>query len=524
MAEPERPTKKAHRMLRHVVDERFPYRHQWRRATVPLTRSVWIVGTGVVAALVAAGCVTTTSSTPPTTTIPSAATGTRTLGARPLGVNAAAWDPLYTGTSGTSIGGILEKAGVRQVRFPGGDFADQYDWSSNTDSVNCPGVVTATCPRNDPLGFDPFEAQAHSIGASTFVTVNYGSGTPAEAAEWVSHARSVPNDSVGMWEVGNESYSCYETNQHLAGSPTYVEGYSPGGSECPATKVMAHSYAIDALPYIQAMKQADPDVRIGIPWAFSGAVAKGAGVQKADTWNAAVLHALGRHISFVDAHWYPFDDLQGISDQQIVMSVRRIPSAAGHIISTLHRYAPTAGFTVGETNISERPTTDNFQPVSALFAAATSLEWLSAGAESVDWWDINNDGSPTSGDFGLVSSGSPETVPAGSPYPPAYGEALASMLATPGSRLRSIPISSSSVLGFESSLHGDHKVLLVNASPESRDVSSTAWFKSGSHIQTQTYGPSTVTRNEPIVTATASSTTRMALPAESIVVLSSVTS
>ena len=485
----------------------------------PDARGAGLAGLLAVAALVTAGCATTDSTTP-TTTVPSASAGPTTIGSLALGVNVSSWDPLYTGSSGASINRLIESAGVRQLRYPGGSFADEYHWSNNTDSAKCADVVTAACSRPDPLGFDNFGAQARSARATMFVTVNYGSGTPTEGAQWVAHATSVPHTGVALWEVGNESYSCYETNQHLAGSPTFIHGYTLGGSVCPTTMEMARSYAANALPYLQAMKRADPGARIGVPWAFSGAVANGAGVSDADIWNAEVLHALRPDISFVDAHWYPFDTIKGVDAPRLLNSVRRIPSAAGHIRSMLHHYAPGATFTVGETNISERPTAADFRPVSALFAAATSLEWLSAGAAGVDWWDLNNYGTPTTGDFGLLSSGSPETEPTDSPLPPYYGEVLASMLTSPGSHLRAIAATPSSLFDFESDLHGRRSVLLVNAAPNHRFVVTPTWFRHRSQIQVETYGAATSTDSEPIVGSTASSTAKVSLPAESIVVLS----
>ncbi len=370
----------------HQTKRPVPSRHSARPAKA---RAAGWVGLVAVAVLVAAGCVTTVS-TSPTTTIPSASTGLATVGPAALGVNVAAWDPLYAGAGSDFISTLMKSAGLRQMRYPGGSFADEYDWIDTTDSVKCTGAVTVSCRRLDPLGFDAFAARAQSVGASTLVTVNYGSGTPAEAGQWVAHTAGDPSSGTALWEVGNESYSCYETNQHLAGSPTFVSGYVPDGSVCPSTGVMARSYAANAPPYFVAMRKADPRAQIGVPWAFQPSVANGAGVSDADTWNRGILRALGSNVSFVDAHWYPFDTIQGVSAEQILASVRRIPSAADDIRSTLHRYAPTATFTIGETNISERPTTTDFGPVSALFAAATSLEWLSAGASSVDWWDLNN--------------------------------------------------------------------------------------------------------------------------------------
>jgi len=126
---------------------------------------------------------------------------------------------------------------------------------------------------------------------------------------------------------------------------------------------MATSYAANVVPYLQAMKKANPATKIGVPWAFNGAQAAGAGVKNASLWNAKVLRATKADVSFVDAHWYPFDQVAGVTDQQIVLSTRRIPAGGGReSVSTLHREAPGVAFLVGETNISERLTTLDFQP------------------------------------------------------------------------------------------------------------------------------------------------------------------
>ncbi len=377
-------------------------------------------------------------------------------------------------TSANAITKLLGAAGLRLIRYPGGSWADQYDWRDDTDTSECVFEVISSCITYDPLTFDALSRNARAAGASTFVTVNYGSAPPAEAADWVAYVKAMgKSHAVALWEVGNESYSCYETNDHLAGTPTYVKGYVPDGPVCPATSVMAKSYAVNALPYLKAMKSVSPAARIGVPWAFSGDEARGAGVADAATWDSTVLAALGGRIGFVDAHWYPFDMTTGLTDQQILSSIGRIPAAAARIRTALHRDAPGANFVVGEMNISERLAPLDFEPVSALFAAATSLEWLVQGAGSVDWWDLNNFGSPSTGDFGLVTSGGQEAQPAGSALPPYYGEELASRLTATGSRLQSIATGTSALLGFESTLGNKRRVLLVNTSPECHVVHHT---------------------------------------------------
>jgi hypothetical protein len=62
----------------------------------------------------------------------------------------------------------------------------------------------------------------------------------------------------------------------------------------------ANSYAANALPFLTAMKQADPMAKIGVPWAFEPSEASGAGVVNSAQWNSTVLTALGANVSFVD--------------------------------------------------------------------------------------------------------------------------------------------------------------------------------------------------------------------------------
>jgi len=442
------------------------------------------------------------------------------LGPTPLGVNVAAWDSSYGGPTATTINALLRAADLRLLRYPGGSWADEYHWATDSDSSRCTAPTPSACAAHDPLGFDTFSAQARSAGASTFVTVNYGSGTPAEAAAWAAHAKRATGRLVALWELGNENYSCYETNQHLEGSPTFVKGFAPNGPVCPKTAVMATSYAANVVHYLTAMKTVDPFARIGVPWAFEETEARGSGVSDAAAWNRTVLREVHGNISFVDAHWYPFDATTGLTDSQILASIHTIPRAAARIRSTLHRYSPDATFVVGETNISDRLTTLDFEPVSALFAAGVSLEWLVNGAASVDWWNLNNFGSPTTGDYGMLSSGVPELEPAGSPLPPYYGELLASRLTSAGVRLITVATGSPTVLGFESDLHGVRRVLLINTDSSKAAAITPRWFSSRSELQIEAYSDSSASSTSPIVRSTAPSDGRMSLPELSIVVLS----
>ena len=133
--------------------------------------------------------------------------------------------------------------------------------------------------------------------------------------------------------------------------------------------------------------------------------------------------------------------------------IDNIPAAAAEVKATLAAYDPTAYFVVGETNMSQTANEWNEQPVGALFAAANALEWLSFGAQSVDWWDVHNYGTPTA-DFGMFSSGTTGQPAVNTPYAPYYGHLLASKLAVKGAKVGTLPVATPNIYGYYANLPG----------------------------------------------------------------------
>jgi hypothetical protein len=490
-------------------------------------------------------------------TAATAATSPVPLSAAPLGLNTAPWDYIYA--ANTSAGGgvdaiqpLLKAASIDMLRYGGGSYADYYDWQTNTNIQNClpdnaTASFTSSCASSDSLDFSQFSQQARAIGAKSFVTVNYGSGTPALAAQWVTQAENTPGEGVALWEVGNENYGCWEVNNELAGPPANYQGYTPNtyttvngvyeNPTCPqvtegdaaGTQTLATSYAVNALRFLKAMKAADPAARIGVPWAFGSEVA-GASVPDNDEWNSTVLGADGKYVSFVDAHYYPFyfygnTGGSNPTDQQVLQALFQIPSLYGQIRSELNAYDPKASVVVGETGVSNNETTTVCTPAGALFAAGDVLSWLAAGARSVDWWDMNNYGNTTSSctspDYGFFTSSSPPV--AETPY---YGYLLASILAQPHAVLSTLTTSDpSGVLAFESVLpDGKHALAFLNTSTGSAE---TVTFRPHAALfgtlQTWSYsaGNQNAT-NSAIVTGTASAASvanGITLPAESMTIL-----
>ncbi len=452
---------------------------------------------------------TTTTAAPTTTTSAPVTTsaGTSTItSSYPLGTNAATWDGYLLDSD---IPSLLKGASIGIVRFPGGSTADNYDWQNNTVSGSTQSV-----------SFAQFSSVATAAGAQKLITVNYGSGTPAEAAAWVTQSLSTSSENVALWEIGNEEYGSWETDNH-------ANPHTPS------------SYATNALTFMQAMKAADPNAQIGIPWGMNGNLAGGSGAPSWQTWDDTILQADAADINWVDVHFYPFNGTPTETVQQIMATLGVIPTLAGNVHTALNQYDPSAKFVVGETNMSNAASVWNEQPVGALFAAADTLEWLSYGAQSVDWWDIHNYGSLSGGDFGLLSSNTSEG-PIDSPQPPYFGYQLASHLAQSGATLTNLFMGSqpaagstsnsgvtaptvpgTNLYGWSSKLsNGGYAVLLENANTSSSaSVSAASVGLSGvSSVTSYTYDNA----DPAIVSGTMNiSSGTITLPAESIVVLTS---
>jgi hypothetical protein len=490
-----------------------------------------------------------------------------------LGLNVAPWDYIYAADTSASGGvdviqPLLQAAGVGLLRYGGGSYSDYYDWQSNTDIQTCiwgnpfgsftgapfPYDTTApftgaSCDNTDSLAFDQFSAQAKAIGAQSFATVNYGSGTPAEAAAWVTHSLSTPGEGVALWEVGNENYGCWEVNNWLAQAPEHFGGYKPNdyttvngvdqNATCPqvtqgdaqGTQTLATSYAVNARPFLAAMKQADPAAQIGVPWAFGSDVA-GAAVPDNTEWNNTVLGQDGRYVGFVDAHYYPFSfggstGGSNPSDQQVLQALMAVPSLYRQVRGELDAYDPRAQVVVGETGVSNNETTTVCTPAGALFAAGDALSWLAAGAQSVDWWDMNNYGntgaSCSNPDYGMFTSASPPV-----PETPYYGYLLASVLARPGALLAAIGTSDpADVLAFQSRLPGGQEAIaLLNTNTSSaRTVTFRPALPLSGQLQAWTYSAGNQNATDSnIVRGTASASAiahGVTLPPESMVILRS---
>jgi len=423
-----------------------------------------------------------------------ASTTAKKLPAGTLGINVAPWNGLYANSSsGGTLNTLLKNAHINQIRYGGGLTADYYDWQTNTDLQDCfPNTTqqyfTAACATTDGLNFSLLSKRARAINAQSFVTVNYGSGTPAEAAAWVKQSNK-SGQQVGLWEIGNENYGCWEVNNELDTSPADYAGYVINTNDtCPMVsegldagmETMATSYAAHAKQFITAMRAVDPKALIGVPYAFGPDVG-GAQVGDAAEWNNVVLGEDAKYISFVDVHYYPeaFGGSAGganPTNQEILQSLFKVPALYKEVRTELNATDPTAGIVVGETGVTYLATTIPCTPAGALFSAGDALSWLAAGARGVDWWTMNaygNTGSKcVNPDEGMFTS---SAKPAIDTYYTGY--LLASALAQPSAKLAALATSDpANVMAWQSTLaNGKTAVAFINTNTT---AAQTVTFKS----------------------------------------------
>ncbi|HXW04960.1 MAG TPA: carbohydrate-binding protein [Vicinamibacterales bacterium] len=206
-----------------------------------------------------------------------------------------------------SLAAALKRAGVRYLRYPGGEKSDGYLWSVPPYTSSIPTLArwaTGEYPQNQewpsydrdlvapdgrtfritPLGFDEFMDICREIGCVPTVVVCYDSMyKPAQtggvaptreqlletAREWVRYANVTKGYKVRYWEIGNESWQF-----HFNGGTT------------------AANYARDLIEFSRVMKAVDPGILIG---------ANG----ESDSWWQTVLSTASSAIDFLAVHNYP---------------------------------------------------------------------------------------------------------------------------------------------------------------------------------------------------------------------------
>ncbi|MDF8332761.1 alpha-N-arabinofuranosidase [Novosphingobium cyanobacteriorum] len=127
----------------------------------------------------------------------------------------------------SDVVGALKALRVPNVRWPGGCFADEYHWRDGIGPADKRRVQINSnwggVPESNAFGTHEFMDFAEQIGADAYVSVNIGSGTAAEAGQWLEYITAEKDTSLAKeraanghpapWKVpilglGNENWGC----------------------------------------------------------------------------------------------------------------------------------------------------------------------------------------------------------------------------------------------------------------------------------------------------------------------------
>jgi alpha-L-arabinofuranosidase len=205
----------------------------------------------------------------------------------------------------------LRELGVKSLRYPEGEMADELAWAAppytspqptllRTGPQEWPSndprwVADGTTFINAPLNFDEFMTYARRVGAEPTLVVAFDSmykpATPGgtaptkqqlldAAVAWVRYANVTRGYGVKYWEIGNESY---------------LNSYNGGAK--------ASDYARDLVDFARAMKAVDPTIMIGANGPDSQ-YARGE-LDSGGAWWQTVLTVAAPVIDFLAVHSYP---------------------------------------------------------------------------------------------------------------------------------------------------------------------------------------------------------------------------
>ena len=190
----------------------------------------------------------------------------------------------------SDIGTKIIEAGIKMLRWPGGNFASDYLWMDGIGPTDRrPTRLNRAWNELEPndLGTHEFLDFCEQINVTPFICVNAGSGSVEEAAAWVEYCNG-PNDSewgrvrasngrdkpwgVQHWSIGNEIWGNFQTGH-----------------------VDPETYAHRAIDFALAMKSKDSSIHL---------TAVGHVRNTLGRWNEFISSILGPYVDAIAVHYY----------------------------------------------------------------------------------------------------------------------------------------------------------------------------------------------------------------------------
>ena len=180
----------------------------------------------------------------------------------------------------------LKAIKVPNVRWPGGCFADGYHWRNGigpkrsvTLNPDWGGVI-----EPNTFGTHEFMDFIDQIGSEPYVSVNVGSGTPREAAEWIEYMTAAEATTLGKERGANGHAAPYKVPYLGIGN----ESWDCGGNMTPEYYLSQFKiYSRFVRNYNPAQQENDKMLRI--------AVGPGGGESRWTDWTETIMKGYQQH-------------------------------------------------------------------------------------------------------------------------------------------------------------------------------------------------------------------------------------
>jgi alpha-L-arabinofuranosidase len=198
------------------------------------------------------------------------------------------------------------------VRF-GGNFTSAYHWRDGIgprDKRVSMLNVAWGIPEYNQFGTDEFLRFCELIGAEPQIALNLGTGTPAEAAEWVRYVNEHWGNRSGglLWELGNELWGDFQV------------GYPTLERVAPRTNAFS-----------EAIRNVDQKARL---------IATGGDPDHFEKWNAAQLSNPAGTFNFLSTHFVVTTNslvTRNPSPEQIAQATFALPVELERRLRAMHQ-------------------------------------------------------------------------------------------------------------------------------------------------------------------------------------------
>jgi hypothetical protein len=334
-----------------------------------------------------------------------------------FGINTALWDGDFLKPATINY---VKAVNHKVLRYPGGLRADEDHWKE------------VLAKKDWMVDVDEFLDFCKQTDCEPMFTVNFGTGTPEEAAEWVHHVNIEKKANARYWEVGNELYGDWHPKHCTA------EEYGKRSAE-----------------FIKAMKKVDPTILVTVVWVLDG------------EWNKKVFEYTKDLADGVNVHHYSQHSGEE-NDPGLLAAAQSLSTILPGVRRQVKEFgAPGKNYQIWLTewnSVDFKPGPQTLSIVNGLYVADYLGMLARENIEQASYWDVHNDLTEQGGDYGYLSrTGAPDGDNV--PRPSYWAFRLASESLR--GKLVECTVSDNTVSGYLS-IHADgtKSLMLINKYPQ----------------------------------------------------------